>query len=112
MANAPTPQFIKLENFTLFSFFIIPQEEPEYEYYYEYYYDYEDEEDDSAPSPNRPVLKSIDDYDLNPILNKVRILPNGKTECLDVGVFPHPHSCRKFVTCSRRAARQVRKKNV
>ena len=31
------------------------------------------------------------------------ILGNGKPVCNDVGVFPHPGSCRKFVTCSRRA---------
>ena len=34
---------------------------------------------------------------------QVAILENGKPVCNDVGVFPHPGSCRKFVTCSRRA---------
>merc|ERR1711902_480110 len=34
---------------------------------------------------------------------EVAILENGKPVCNDVGVFPHPGSCRKFVTCSRRA---------
>ncbi len=101
------------------------EEDPEYEYYYEYYYDYYDDDENlndasSAASVgvprssssrnnnevNRPILKAIDDYDLAPIINKVRILSNGKTECLDVGVFPHPHSCRKFVMCSRRATRE------
>ena len=37
---------------------------------------------------------------------KVDILSNGKVECFDIGVFPHPHSCRKFVMCSPRAARE------
>jgi len=35
--------------------------------------------------------------------SKVEILNNGKPVCNDVGVFPHPGSCRKFITCSRRA---------
>ena len=26
----------------------------------------------------------------------------GNAICHDVGVFPHPQSCRKFITCSRR----------
>ena len=34
---------------------------------------------------------------------QVEILNNGKPVCNDVGVFPHPGSCRKFITCSRRA---------
>ena len=50
----------------------------EYEYYYEYYYDYEDDDDvdvkppqqQSVSSRNKP-LKSIGDYDLNPLANKV-----------------------------------------
>lgn len=100
-------------------------EDPEYEYYYEYYYDDEDEETLEEPrashsnivnnngiirnelvSRSRPPVKSIDDYDLGPVANKVNILDNGKTECHDVGVFPHPDSCRKFVMCSRRATRE------
>ena len=28
---------------------------------------------------------------------------DGVPHCTDVGVFPHPDSCKKFVTCSRRA---------
>ena len=50
----------------------------EYEYYYEYYYDYEDDDDvDVKPQPQQSVssrnkpLKSIGDYDLNPLANKV-----------------------------------------
>ena len=50
----------------------------EYEYYYEYYYDYEDDDDvdvnpkqqQSLSSRTKP-LKSIGDYDLNPLVNKV-----------------------------------------
>ena len=37
---------------------------------------------------------------------QVEILSNGKPECHDVGVFPHPNSCRKFVMCSRRSTGQ------
>lgn len=58
---------------------------------YEYYYDYLDE-DNSRLSP---------DYDLVPLANKVRILSDGLPHCLDVGVFPHPFSCKKFINCFR-----------
>jgi len=58
---------------------------------YEYYYDYLDE-DNSRLNP---------DYDLVPLANKVRILSDGLPHCLDVGVFPHPFSCKKFINCFR-----------
>lgn len=61
------------------------------EYFYEYYYDYL--EDDSQGHAT--------DYDLVPLANKVRILSSGLPHCLDVGVFPHPFSCKKFVNCYR-----------
>jgi len=67
-------------------------EQPEdKDYYYEYYYDYL--EDDSQGHAT--------DYDLVPLANKVRILSSGLPHCLDVGVFPHPFSCKKFVNCYR-----------
>jgi len=58
---------------------------------YEYYYEYLDNEDDI---PNT-------DYELVPLANKVRIQSDGLPHCLDVGVFPHPFSCKKFVNCFR-----------
>jgi len=61
------------------------------EFEYEYYYDYLDDDHDK---PNT-------DYDLVPLANKVRILSDGLPHCLDVGVFPHPFSCKKFVNCFR-----------
>ena len=33
---------------------------------------------------------------------QVTINADGTPECHDVGVFPHPGSCRQFVACSRR----------
>ena len=33
---------------------------------------------------------------------KVDIDEEGQPICHDVGVFPHPASCRMFITCSRR----------
>ena len=71
---------------------------------YEYYYDYLDE-DNSQLNP---------DYDLIPLAYKVtssnrkykltlqvRILLDVVPHCLDVGVFPHPFSCKKFINCFR-----------
>ena len=71
---------------------------------YEYYYDYLDE-DNSQLNP---------DYDLIPLAYKVtssnrkykltlqvRILLDGLPHCLDVGVFPHPFFCKKFINCFR-----------
>jgi len=63
----------------------------EVEFEYEYYYDYLDDDHDKPNS----------DYDLVPLANKVRIQADGLPHCLDVGVFPHPFSCKKFVNCFR-----------
>jgi len=41
------------------------------------------------------------EYDLVPLTNKVRILSDGLPHCFDVGVFPHPYSCKKFINCYR-----------
>jgi len=62
------------------------------EYEYEYYYDYLDDEEDDG---------HVADYDLVPLANKVRIGQDGLPQCYDVGVFPHPFSCKKFVNCYR-----------
>jgi chitinase len=32
---------------------------------------------------------------------QVKILDDGNPQCLDVGVFPHPFSCKKFINCFR-----------
>jgi len=63
--------------------------QPEYEY--EYYYEYLDDDDSGH----------VEDYDLVPLANKVRIMSDGLPQCYDVGVFPHPFSCKKFVNCYR-----------
>lgn len=67
------------------------QEEEDGEFEYEYYYDYLEDGNDKPNS----------DYDLVPLANKVRILSDGMPHCFDVGVFPHPFSCKKFINCFR-----------
>lgn len=52
-----------------------------------------------------------DKYDFNafetskftilPAQSKVLIHSNGDIECLDQGNFPHPVSCKKFISCAR-----------
>ncbi|XP_071748272.1 uncharacterized protein Cht6 isoform X16 [Lepeophtheirus salmonis] len=71
---------------------------PEYDYYY----------DEEYPGEKNGIgkLKSVDpiyDYDLTPLTEKVAITSEGVV-CYDVGVFPHPGSCKKFITCSRRTS--------
>ncbi|XP_065215171.1 serine-rich adhesin for platelets-like [Planococcus citri] len=36
-----------------------------------------------------------------PITGKVRIHSDGYIECLDMGNFPHPFSCKKFISCAK-----------
>lgn len=36
-----------------------------------------------------------------PISGKVRIHSDGYIECLDMGNFPHPFSCKKFISCAK-----------
>jgi len=62
---------------------------PDYEY--EYYYEYLDE-GHNKPNP---------EYDLVPLAKKVKILESGEAQCFDVGVFPHPFSCKMFINCYR-----------
>lgn len=64
---------------------------------YEYYYEYLEDEDGTGSEKT----KHNTDYDLVPLSNKVRIMEDGSPQCLDVGVFPHPSSCKQFVNCFR-----------
>lgn len=36
-----------------------------------------------------------------PLSGKVRIHSDGYIECLDIGNFPHPFSCKKFISCAK-----------
>ncbi|XP_075219897.1 chitinase 6 isoform X2 [Lycorma delicatula] len=36
-----------------------------------------------------------------PLSGKVRIHNDGYIECLDIGNFPHPFSCKKFISCAK-----------
>ncbi|XP_073972608.1 chitinase 6 isoform X2 [Rhodnius prolixus] len=61
-----------------------------------------------ATSPHRTSL-IYEDYDADyyvepvdlPLSGKVRIHADGYIECLDIGNFPHPFSCRKFISCAK-----------
>nr|QQJ42582.1 chitinase 6-2 [Sogatella furcifera] len=54
-------------------------------------------------------VQDIPDYEVDyyaepvdvPLSGKVRIHNDGYIECLDVGNFPHPFSCRKFISCAK-----------
>ncbi|CAH2002614.1 unnamed protein product [Acanthoscelides obtectus] len=35
------------------------------------------------------------------VVKKVLIHANGVIECLDQGSFPHPISCKKFISCAK-----------
>jgi len=60
---------------------------------------------------SRPKLPSIIDYeyydedagilDVAPVSGKVKIHSDGYIECLDRGNFPHPFSCKKFISCAK-----------
>ncbi|PNF23034.1 hypothetical protein B7P43_G09842 [Cryptotermes secundus] len=39
--------------------------------------------------------------DVAPISGKVKIHSDGYIECLDRGNFPHPFSCKKFISCAK-----------
>lgn len=39
-------------------------------------------------------------------LFQVQIMSDGLPQCYDVGVFPHPFSCKKFVNCYRNPGQQ------
>ena len=56
------------------------------------YYDYDD--------PNSPGNRFVDYYeDFLNLEQKVEITSDGHFRCLDVGTFPHPYSCKKFISC-------------
>ncbi|KAK3921875.1 Protein AC150 [Frankliniella fusca] len=42
-----------------------------------------------------------DEVDAAPSATKVKIHGDGWIECLDRGNFPHPFSCRKFISCAK-----------
>jgi len=56
----------------------------------EQYADYSEPEQASDSSEQRVALKG-----------KVRIHGDGYIECLDMGSFPHPFSCQKFISCAK-----------
>ncbi|KAJ9601579.1 hypothetical protein L9F63_000322, partial [Diploptera punctata] len=64
------------------------------------------------PKPTRAKLPPIVDYeyyddddvgilDVAPVSGKVKIHSDGYIECLDRGNFPHPFSCKKFISCAK-----------
>lgn len=63
----------------------------------------------TVPKPNRVHHDKYDYYDdfetsilsILPAQSKVLIHSNGDIECLDQGNFPHPVSCKKFISCAR-----------
>ncbi|XP_026815829.1 flocculation protein FLO11-like isoform X2 [Rhopalosiphum maidis] len=56
----------------------------------EQYADYSEPEQASDSAEQRVALKG-----------KVRIHGDGYIECLDMGSFPHPFSCQKFISCAK-----------
>ncbi|CAH1403453.1 unnamed protein product [Nezara viridula] len=60
----------------------------------------------SSPRPFSKIqYDEYDDYFAEPVdvplSGKVRIHNDGYIECLDIGNFPHPFSCRKFISCAK-----------
>lgn len=68
----------------------------------------------TKPSPPIPIEYEYvyDDYrdngalggslgDLAFLTNKAEIRADGSIECTDTGYFPHPESCKKFISCSK-----------
>jgi hypothetical protein len=65
--------------------------------------------------PRRPPVIDYDYYeDEVPIVvgksaldSKLFLTNKGTIRCLDQGNFPHPYSCKKFITCARIVSGQV-----
>ncbi|CAL1684979.1 unnamed protein product [Lasius platythorax] len=65
--------------------------------------------------PRRPPVLDYDYYeDETPIVigkpflnSKLFLTSKGTIRCLDQGNFPHPYSCKKFITCARMVSGQV-----
>jgi len=65
--------------------------------------------------PRRPPVIDYDYYeDEVPIIvgksalnSKLFLTSKGTIHCLDQGNFPHPYSCKKFITCARMVSGQV-----
>lgn len=53
--------------------------------------------DDLAPDYDDYYAEPVD----IPLSGKVRIHNDGYIECLDIGNFPHPFACRKFISCAK-----------
>lgn len=54
-----------------------------------------------ATNPQLDYEYYDDDADAAPSATKVKIHGDGWIECLDRGNFPHPFSCRKFISCAK-----------
>ncbi|CAB0002980.1 unnamed protein product [Nesidiocoris tenuis] len=58
-----------------------------------------------APVDPSALYDDYDDFYAEPVeiplSGKVRIHTDGYIECLDIGNFPHPFSCRKFISCAK-----------
>ncbi|XP_029171888.1 mucin-5AC-like [Nylanderia fulva] len=69
----------------------------------------------STTRPRRPPVLDYDYYEDEtpivigkPVLNsKLFLTSKGTIRCLDQGNFPHPYSCKKFITCARMVNGQV-----
>lgn len=65
--------------------------------------------------PRRPPVLDYDYYeDETPIVignsflnSKLFLTSKGTIRCLDQGNFPHPYSCKKFISCARMVNGQV-----
>ncbi|KAK2580930.1 hypothetical protein KPH14_005997 [Odynerus spinipes] len=63
----------------------------------------------STSRPRRPTIRDYDYYEdeETPIVEKsmyngkLFLTSKGTIKCLDQGNFPHPYSCKKFITCAR-----------
>ncbi|XP_045127406.1 proteoglycan 4-like isoform X2 [Portunus trituberculatus] len=64
--------------------------------YYDYYYD----DLDGVLTGTLGDLASLTD--------KAVLLPDGSVQCYDTGYFVHPHSCKKFISCSKTVRGLVR----
>ena len=54
-----------------------------------------------SPAPVRDYDYYDDEVAVAPTATKVKIHADGFIECLDRGNFPHPFSCRRFISCAK-----------
>lgn len=65
--------------------------------------------------PRRPAIIDYDYYEdseervigTSKLSGKISFSASGGIKCLDQGNFPHPESCKKFITCARMVNGQV-----